>query len=133
MIFADTSGIYAALVATDARHAKASAVWQEQLHSKQRFLTTSYVVHEAVALLQARLGISAVQRWRIDVEPVLDIVWVDALLHRTAMAALVVSAKPDVSLTDWVSFEVMRRMDAHTAFAIDRHFSDEGFTVIPTG
>jgi len=131
LIFADTSGLYAALVAADQQHVDARTAWLDLLARRQRLVTTSYVVHETVSLLQARIGISAVLSWRTDIEPVLDIVWVDATLHRLAMAAVVASGRRDLSLTDWVSFEVMRQSRIRVALAVDRHFLEQGFELLP--
>jgi predicted nucleic acid-binding protein len=34
-----------------------------------------------------------------------------------------------LSLTDCVSFEVMRRSESATAFAFDTHFTEQGFSL----
>lgn len=131
MIFADTSALYAVLVRTDSGHALARAAWEEELSRRERYVTSSYVIHECVALLQARIGLKAVRTWRTEVEPVLDVVWVDGGLHARSVTALLAAGRRDLSLTDWVSFELMRSADIRTAFALDRHFRDQGFSVVP--
>jgi predicted nucleic acid-binding protein len=41
------------------------------------------------------------------------------------------SARRRLSLVDCTSFEVMRRLGITSAFAIDRHFVEQGFEVLP--
>lgn len=133
MIFADTSALYAVLVRNDSGHQATRAAWDQLLERRKRLRTTSYVVHETVALLQARLGIEAIRRWRSEIEPVLDIMWVGATLHDRALAALAAAGRREVSLTDWVSFELMREDGIDTAFALDAHFKEQGFALLPGG
>jgi predicted nucleic acid-binding protein len=63
--------------------------------------------------------------------PLLQIVWVDAELHARGTAALLAAGRRRLSLVDCVSFEVMRSAGIDTAFAIDRHFVEQGFARIP--
>jgi predicted nucleic acid-binding protein len=44
---------------------------------------------------------------------------------------MLAAVRRDVSLVDWVSFEVMRRSGIGTAFAFDRDFRRHGFATIP--
>ena len=52
---------------------------------------------------------------------------VDAALHRAGSDALLAAGRRDVSLVDCVSFAAMRREGIADAFAIDRHFAEQGF------
>jgi len=52
-------------------------------------------------------------------------------VHRAAEGSLLTARRKDVSLVDWVSFEVMRREGISTAFGFDRDFVEQGFALIP--
>ena len=129
--FVDTSAFLAVLDADDARHARASRVWRDLVGGEDILLTTSYVLVETFALVQARLGLEATRLLNDDVAPILHVTWVDEELHRAAMTALLIAQRRDLSLVDCVSFEAMRRLAAERAFAFDRHFRQQGFAVIP--
>lgn len=86
---------------------------------------------ETVALLQARIGLAAVRSLHEDLCPLLDVTFVDHDLHEAAAIALLASGKRRVSLVDWVSFTVMRRLGMTEAFAFDEDFADHGFTLVP--
>ncbi|MBI4704148.1 MAG: type II toxin-antitoxin system VapC family toxin [Deltaproteobacteria bacterium] len=131
MTFADTSALYAVLVSTDAAHDAARVAWDEHLSRRQRYTTSSYVIEETLALLQHRVGLAAVRVWRDAVEPILDVVWVDAGLHARALTALLAARRRDVSLTDWASFELMHASGIRRAFTLDRHYAEQGFDVVP--
>jgi predicted nucleic acid-binding protein len=127
-VFVDTSAIYALLDRSDANHAAAASLLPT-LRDRGP-LTHSYVVVESVALTQARLGIEAVRRLLDDLLPAFELRFVSRQLHGAAVAALLASGSGDVSLVDRVSFEVMRSSGLTEAFAFDRHFEREGFTVV---
>jgi predicted nucleic acid-binding protein len=130
-VFVDTSAIYALLVATDHDHARARASLASLEKGRIGLVTSSYVLHETVALLQSRIGIGAVRVFQDSVAPVLQVSWVDRHLHDRAMAALLASRRRDVSLTDWTSFELMRALRLEAAFAFDEDFRTEGFRTVP--
>jgi predicted nucleic acid-binding protein len=89
------------------------------------------VLAEASALVQRRLGPSAVRDLHEDLEPLFDVVWVDEDLHAAAVTALLAAVRRRTSLVDLVSFELMRRRRIDAAFAFDRGFALAGFRVVP--
>jgi uncharacterized protein len=96
----------------------------------RRPVTHNYVLVEAVALVQARLGMEAVRRLLDDLVPVVELRSVDRQLHAQAVAALLATGARDVSLVDRVSFALMRTAQIVEAFAFDPHFEREGFTLV---
>lgn len=129
-IFVDTSALYALLVAEDREHENARAILAGLDPSRSSLVTSSFVILEAVSLLQARIGVTAVRAFQEAIFPALDVVWVDAPLYLRAAAALLAASKRDVSLTDWSSFEVMRERRIRAAFAFDEHFAQQGFELL---
>ncbi|HXV60473.1 MAG TPA: VapC toxin family PIN domain ribonuclease [Vicinamibacteria bacterium] len=93
-------------------------------------MSSSYVLQETVALLQARIGVPAVRIFQKSFAPALDVVWIDGPLYQRAMAALLAAGKRGVSLTDWTSFEVMRDRGIEQTLAFDPHFDEQGFRVL---
>lgn len=128
--FVDTSALYAAIDRDDDAHALVAPVLRELL-DREWLVTSSYVVVETAALVQSRLDTAATRDLHERLVPALDVVWVDEEVHRSAVAALLAAARRDVSLVDHVSFEVMRRRSIRTALAVDPHFADAGFDVVP--
>lgn len=57
--------------------------------------------------------------------------WVDEATHRAGVSALITAGRRRLSLVDCTSFEIMRQLGIQRAFAIDRHFSNQGFERIP--
>jgi predicted nucleic acid-binding protein len=129
--FADTSALYAVLDRDDAQHAAAAHRWRTLLDSDVALVTSNYVALETVALCQHRLGVAAVAALVTDLLPVVTLEWVTAEDHRAALAALLTAARRDLSLVDCTSFELMRRLGLRDAFAFDRHFAEQGYTVVP--
>ena len=127
-VFVDTSAIYALLDRSDTNHVAAAATLPAL--RDRGLLTHSYVVVESVAILQNRLGMAAVRRLVDDLLPAFDVRFVTPELHGTAVAALLASGSPDVSLVDRVSFEFMRGAGMTDALAFDRHFEQAGFALV---
>lgn len=126
----DTSAFLALLDGCDRHHPEAARTWEELILDETGLITTNYVLVETFALLQRRIGMAAVRAFQEDIVPLLRVQWIDALSHSNAMAAFLASGR-DLSLVDCSSFEAMRRLGIGTAFAFDRHFSDQGFRLLP--
>lgn len=127
VVFVDTSALYALLDRSDDWHVEAAAIFPD-LHGRAP-VTHNYIVVEAVALTQARLGMSAARRLVDDLLPVIELHIVDAGLHGRGMAGLLASGTRSVSLVDRVSFEFMRAHGIYDAFAFDEHFRRAGFAL----
>ncbi len=129
-VFLDTSALLAVLDADEAPHSRVDAIWRRLLGERRPLVTTNYVLVETVALAQSRLGLDATRALQQDVVPVLRVIWVTAEVHQAAMTALVTAGRRRLSLVDCVSFEVMRREGLEEAFALDRHFAEQGFRLV---
>ena len=130
-VFVDTSGVLAMLDASDAAHRRAAGAWARLLESESSLVTTSYVLVELTALAQSRLGVAAVRDIDRTLVPLMRVVWIDAVFHARAMAALLAAGRRKLSLVDCVSFEVMREGGIASAFTLDPHFREQGFERIP--
>ncbi|HET7692462.1 MAG TPA: PIN domain-containing protein [Gemmatimonadota bacterium] len=130
-IYVDTSAFYSLLVRDDSAHARAKETLEVLRAEDATLVTSNYVVHETIALLQHRWGIEAVRVWEHFIEPALEMVWADADIHGRAMGTLLAAAERGISLTDWASFEIMRRERIARVFAFDKDFENRGFEVIP--
>lgn len=126
MIFLDTSYLVGLTMPSDALHGIALA-WSEVLSGP--FLTTEFVLVEVVNMLSAPahrprvdgLVKSLYANRTIRVEPASS-EWFQKGMQLHA-------ARPDKSwsLTDCVSFAVMREVPATDALTHDRHFEQAGF------
>ena len=131
LVFVDTSGFYAFLDRTDPFHDKAKNLFVRARDEKWRLLTTSYVVHESWALIQARLGCEAVEDWLGSLLPLCEVEWVDETLHRLGSARARHAKERGLSLTDCVSFEVMSASGCSESIADDEHFRKSGCVLPP--
>ena len=129
-VFADTSALFALLVATDESHERAAIAFRALQARNARLLTTSYVLVEMYALLSRRVGIAAVRRFRTGISPLLDVVWVEGELHEAALDFVLERSRSGISLVDAASFLVMRANGIEEAFTFDRHFHKAGFAQV---
>ena len=130
-ILVDTSALYALLDRDDANHADAERSFADLRRRASELVTHNYVLVEAAALVHRRLGPAATRALLEDLLLPVEVIWVDRDLHRRAESALLAAARRRLSLVDWTSFEVMRRLGVRSAFAFDRDFAAEGFALIP--
>lgn len=128
-ILVDTSAFYALLDDDDVRRAEVVGAFVE-LRSR-RLLTHNYVVLEAAALVHRRLGGDYVKLLFGNLLAPIEMFCIDRPIHDAAVGAYLASGKRSLSLVDFTSFEVMRKLGIRTAFAVDRDFADAGFDVIP--
>lgn len=131
-IFIDTAALLAVLNAADRFHPAARQAWETLLASDESVLYTSnYVLLETTALLQHRFGVDAVRLLESEILPVLEIRWIDQLLHTQALSALLAANRRNLSLVDCTSFDLMRQNGIKTVFTFDPHFREQGFNLIP--
>jgi predicted nucleic acid-binding protein len=128
LVFVDTSGFYAFLDREDPFHLQAKDLFLRAREERWVLFTSSYVVHESWALIQARLGWDAVEDWLSILLPMGEVVWVDETLHRLGAARARQARERRLSLTDCVSFELMSSRGCKQAIADDEHFKKMGYT-----
>jgi predicted nucleic acid-binding protein len=129
-VFADTSGLFAALVRNDHMHVRAKAVLAHLIGARSELHVTSYVLLETESLLQARVGLDAARQFDHVYRPLLRIHWVDEPMHDRAFRRLELRESRSVSLVDCSSFVVMEAEGLRMVFGYDPHFAEEGFRVI---
>ena len=129
-IFVDTSAIYALLADDDTSHAAAAATFSTLAESGE-LVTHGYVVSEAAALVQRRLGPVALRTLLAEVLEIIDVEMVDRATHDAASASLLAAVDRRISLVDWTSFVFMRSRGIVDALAYDRDFAAQGFRLTP--
>jgi predicted nucleic acid-binding protein len=130
-VFLDTSGLYAVFDGDDSTHPAVAEAWRTIVDGGGPLHTSSYVLVELAALVQRRLGLAAVDALTTFVMPWVRVAWVDGQVHDQAVAALLAAGRRDLSLVDCASFVLMRRLGIRNVLAADRHFAEQGFTVVP--
>lgn len=132
MIFIDTSALYALMDRDDRFHERARRRWVEMLEPSgdDAVVTSNYVLVECSALLQARLGMPAVRLFHDNMVPAIEIHWVTRQDHDKALQGLLATGRKKLSLVDYSSFAIMRRLRAEKAFTFDRHFAEQGFATL---
>lgn len=129
-VYVDTSAVYSLLVATDENHNRAVDAFRALEARTAPLATSSYVLVEIYALLGRRVGLDAVTAFRDDIEPLLEVTWIERDLHERGLDLLVARGRATLSLVDTTSFVLMCDEGIDEAFAYDCHFEKEGFTVI---
>jgi predicted nucleic acid-binding protein len=131
VILVDTAALYALLDTNDPNHGRARDTLERLRDEDARLLAHEYVLVEATALVQRRLGLGVLRRFLDDLLPLIEIIWIDPALHAEAREALLAGGRRDISLVDWVSFLVMRRHGLRQVFTFDSDFADAGFALLP--
>lgn len=130
-VFADTSAFYALLVRNDEAHEAVRGAFAAVIAERRPLWTTSFVIVETMALLQHRIGLAAARDFDEDVLPAVRVRWVDENLYRLGTERLWREDRRHVSLVDCISLEFMRTQRLGTALAVDPHFAEAGFDLLP--
>jgi predicted nucleic acid-binding protein len=129
-VFVDTSFLVALLDEDDPRYADALRLWRRVEAERLSVITSNYVVLEACAVLQRRLGVPAMRKLVRQILDPVALEWVTRDDHERAVEALLVADRRNLSLVDCVSFEIMRRLEFRECLAFDHHFVEQGFSPV---
>ena len=129
----DTSYLLALEIARDQNRQVAVKHWQHVQPSSVQLVTTSLILTEVAAFLNSRgyhakaveLGNNLLHGLSVQ------FVYVDTALLLEGWSYFERHSDKEYSLTDSVSFVLMRNMDITTAFTFDRHFAQAGFIMEP--
>jgi len=129
-LFIDSGGFYALVAPANQAHGRAVKFMEEASRTRQRMLTTDYVLDETATLLCAR-GLSKLlaQFFRLTEEShALTIEWVSPNRFSAARKFMLKHLDQKFSFTDCVSFIVMKELRLTDALATDDHFRIAGFS-----
>lgn len=129
-VFVDTSAFLAVLNADDSHHRKAATTWKHVIKNKTPLFTHNYIVLETVAVLQNRIGIEAARGFMEDIIPIMRVEWVTEVDHGQGISAVLAASRRHLSLTDCVSFFIIRRLGLRKVFCFDKHFQEQGFEIV---
>jgi len=131
-VFVDTSAWLALINESDADHAKAKIIRDKLLHSKKRFFVTEHIIVEiANSLSKVRWRAHAVKLINAirDTE-FINVVELDKEAYDESWQMYSDRTDKEWSLTDCISFTVMKRNGMRDAFTNDHHFEQAGFNVL---
>ena len=129
-VYADTSGLFAALVANDQMHARAKRALTRLVEDGAELHVGSYALLETMALLQSRVSLEAALQFERSFGPLLRVTRIDEKLHARSVRRLELRRSRELSLVDCSSFVIMEDLGLPEAFAYDPHFAREGFRLI---
>jgi len=130
-VLVDTSALFALLDRSDRDHERTGRSFRQLRDARDALIIHNYVVVEAVALIQRRLGAPAAVSLLRELVPTSQMIWIDQGVHSAAAEQFSRVTSRAVSLVDLVSFELMRREGIDTAFALDPDFVSAGFRTVP--
>ena len=127
-LFVDSSAFFALFNSAEPQHQAARAVLERAASEATGLLTTNFVVAETHALTLARIGHVPATRFLRTMEQT-SIRVIRATIRDEAVGREIIDRyeDKDCSLTDAISFAVMRRLGITTAFSFDRDFVRFGF------
>lgn len=131
-IFVDTSAWYGLADPRQPDHRGLAATLEDRVRRGTLVVTTNLVVAETHALLLRRGGREAALRFLDEVgrEPILVESSTPEMEARARLDWLIRFQDQDFTLTDAVSFVVMRERGIQEALALDRHFAAAGFAIL---
>jgi|688.fasta_scaffold31926_9 predicted nucleic acid-binding protein len=132
--FLDTSFVLALELKDERHHQAAKSYWQSMAKASPRLITTSYVFDEVVTFFNSRSrhDKAVVVGDRLLNSKITNLIQVDEKLFLQAWQYFQYHRDKSYSLTDCISFLVMKQMKIQTALTLDKHFSQAGFEIAPS-
>jgi len=129
-LFVDTSAWYDLLFSGAPAHTEIVALMRRP---DLRFVTSTYVLAELSALLVVRSGHAIAARAGAHIRSSAEVTveHPDAAEELRAWSLFLERPDKRYTLTDCLSFVMMRRLKIDTALSTDGHFHQEGFVTVP--
>jgi predicted nucleic acid-binding protein len=131
--FLDANYVIALEVSDDQHHYDARQHWTKLLESPLSLVTTSYVLDEVVTFLNSKRQHSKAVRVgkNLLTASAIQLIHVDEALFYEGWQYFEQHADKTFSLTDCISFALMKRLEIIEALTFDRHFRQAGFVKLP--
>jgi predicted nucleic acid-binding protein len=131
--FLDASYIIALELFDDQNHQLALQHWRSLDRKNLKLVTTSYICDEVVNFFNSRyLHAKAVEIGeRLLTSPSVQFIQVDEDLFTEGRRLFRQYDDKSYSLTDCISFAIMKRLNINNSLTFDRHFSQAKFTKLP--
>ena len=131
--FADTSYWLALELNDDQNHETALTHWLSLVETTFAVVTTSYIFDETITYLNSRNHHEkAVEVGEnLLLSPTIELVHIDENLFFEGWTMFQKYQDKRYSLTDCISFLVMKQKNLDIALTFDKHFSQAGFSVEP--
>ena len=132
-IFLDTGFIIALELKNDQYHKVANKLWVNLLKKHRFFITTSYIFDEIVTFFNSCGHHSnAVKIGNILLNsPSIQFIQVDEILFNEGWKFFQKHSDKTYSLTDCISFAIMKKEKINSALTFDKHFTQAGFVKLP--
>lgn len=132
-IFIDTGFIIALEAVDDQNHKTASRYWKSLSEPLPLLITTSYVFDEIVTFFNShnRHAKAVEIGERLLRSPTVQFVHVDEALFFEAWKLFKQRQDKTYSMTDCISFLVMKKFGTEKVLTFDKHFDQEGFHTLP--
>ena len=132
-IFVDTSGWFPLVDPEDRAHAAVAQAMRSAITTRRRIVTSNLVVAETHALIMRRINRVAALAFLREVvrAPTLVISSTPELEIAATGDWLERYDDQEFSLTDAVSFAIMKERGIRDALAVDHHFAAAGFAILP--
>ena len=132
-LFLDANFVIALEVSDDQHYNEATHHWKNLIETPFSLVTTSYVFDEVVTFLNSRRQHDKAVRVGNNLRNAanIELVQVDEPLFYEAWSYFRQLADKTYSLTDCVSFVLMKRLGITEALTFDKHFVQAGFTKLP--
>jgi predicted nucleic acid-binding protein len=131
-VFIDSSAYIAINFNRDQFHKKAIETNKLLLEEDFEYVTTNYVILESSTSLLMKVGHTAAVKFYEDVKKseLVEIIHVSESLEEQAFQLFKKYSDKEFSLTDCVSFVVMKSFKLKKAFTNDHHFEQMGFEAL---
>jgi uncharacterized protein len=133
LIFVDSGAFVGRYLRNDQYHSQAVQIWDELTRSRERFVTSNFILDEVFTQLARKAGytFAAEKARRIYSSSSILILRPFEDHEQRAIGFLEKYADQKVNFTDCVSFALMHSHRFRKAFTFDRHFRSAGFETIP--
>jgi len=129
-ILIDHSAFCAILSSDDVNHDLAVQVYERLIDREQEIWVASSTIIKVVNSLHREFGIQSLLDFKDSIDGVMNIIWLEGIIYRDALALAAKHAGNDVAIDDYITCIVAQRLQAYV-FTFNSCLDKMGIPTLP--
>lgn len=135
MVFLNSGFFIASAVGKDRYHESAEEAMRKFIDDETHLFTSNYVIQETITWIVYSVGSHKVRQFaqkltELEREGILDVIWIDRILHKRSLETLIKYKDHPFSFVDASIITIAKHLKLKTIYTTDKTLKESGLNVV---